>query len=739
MKNSTDLPKFTRVCNRLIEAFIIFLVAFTPLAFGAREAWAIIVMECVTLLAVTVWLVRMTYEKEITFPKLWLYVPLVIILAIILFQLSPLPPKLIGLISPNTFEIYKVAMPDWPGEAPFESIKTTASGLGISIPTPKNLSTKKPLSIYPFATQNDLLLFLTYLFVFFLVLNNFKEQKALERLSMGIIFTGLFLAAFGLVQHFTWNGKIYWFRETYWLGGQRELGAPFGPFTNRDHFAGYMAMVIPLTLGSLVGRTLRTDLDEGAELRQRLLGFFNREIAVIAFLYSAVCIMILSLLFTLSRGGVISLSVSLIVFVVLLMWPQKSSIHKKKRLIPIFAILGVILLFGIGEELPARFLKNEPLAERWDIWKDSFQIIKDFPVLGTGSGNFPWIYMKYQSLGPENFVDYAHNDYIQLSVEMGLLGLLAFIGGCVIYFICLFSLLRHRKNPNVKAFVYGGIASLAAILVHSLVDFNLHIPSNALLATTIAAINLGFVSTYKEGEKTKSLLHFWKLRLERKWTLVVGYGLAVLLFFFLFSIPVRNGLAGAYFILKEGDTNPTIRLALLQRALSLQPWNSDYSKELANSYILLGERTTALPFLWEAIYLKPTDPFLHLRLAKLLDSFLLLREVPPNYEPWERNLTAHLKASMTFFPIDPESYAESAKLLLTKWNYLDETQRQETLSTVRRTLELDDGTYSEAVLQALWDASGDISIVESVIPKSTRLEKQLYSVIESLKNGNKHK
>lgn len=709
----------------MIGGFIVFLIVFTPMAFGTVETWSITIMECIAFLAVATWLVRMTHEKEITFARLLFHIPLAVILCIVILQLLPLPPKILGLLSPETFSIYKEAIPDWPQSHPFNTIETTASELGIYIFSHETLSPKKTLSIYPFTTQGELLKFLTYLSVFYLVINNFKDQKTLERLNMLIIFMGLLLAVFALIQYFTWNGKIYWLREI------RHGGPSFGPFVNRNHFAGYIEMVIPLTLGNLVARTLHADLPgKGLGLKERVLASFNRETSIIILLYSAATIMMLSLFFSLSRGGILSLLTSIIIFTTL--------VPKRKRLTPIFAILGVIFLLGVGQEMVvSRFLQTEPEG-RYDYWKDSVGAIKDFPVFGTGLGTFPWIYRKYQSTDPDTFVDYAHNDYVQLLVEMGALGLLTVLGFCTMYFIYVITLLKRRKSAYTKALVCGGIASLGSILTHSIVDFNLHICSNALLATLIAALTLGLVCAYEREGESKTLLRFWKLPLKKRWSVITGYGLMTVFLILLLSIPIRNGLAWANYKLKEQYQNPYTQLALLQRASQLQPLNSDYYRALSNSYSLMGERATALPFLFKAIYLRPTDPFLHLQLATLLDSFSSLREVPPNYAPWETAISHHLRTSMAFFHINPAIHAESAKLLLKKWDYLDERHRQETLSTIQRVLMLDSGKYSEIVLEALWEASRDISLIKKVIPESGRQYESVVTLVERFKNSDKN-
>ncbi|HHT9154996.1 MAG TPA: O-antigen ligase family protein [Candidatus Tripitaka sp. YC43] len=724
--------RFSGTCQKVIEGLILFLLVFTPLAFGARETWAITIMECISFLALATWLVKMTCEKELVFTKLLFLIPLAIALSLILLQLLPLPARFLGLVSPGTFHLYKEAIPDWPEGIPFNTIETTASELGIYLPSHEPPSITQTLSLYPFDTKIELLKFLTYLSIFFIVINNFVDQKALKRLTMANIFMGLFLAIFALIQYFTWNGKIYWFREQYWLRGEaRGFSFPFGPFTNRNHFAGYMEMIIPLTLGQLVAGLLQIEASgKKAPFKERVFTYFSRDIAIVTFLYSAIIIMMLSLFFTLSRGGIIALLVSIIIFTILM--------PKKKRLIPVFVILGVVFVLGISQEMVIARLLHLGSVGRYDFWRDSLGAIRDFPIFGTGLGTFPWIFWRYQSANIEFFVDYAHNDYIQLFVEMGLMGFLTALSLCILYFIQTISLLRIRKDPYTKAVTHGGIASLGAIFTHSMVDFNLQIPSNALLATLIAALTLSVAGNYQREGKTKGLFHFWRLSLKNKqWAVITSFGLTGLLLIFLLLQPIKHSLASAYYVIREQHTNLSLQVVQLQRASHLEPLNSDYPRALSECYIKDGQREFALPLLIRAVCLKPTDPFLHVRLAALLDSFFTLREVPPNYAPLERILMHQIRASIALFPMDPGINAESAKLLLKRWNFLNETQKAETLSLVRKVIDFGVGSYSEDTIKALWEATGDISLLKGIVQEAKLQKEGLNILVERLENSSK--
>jgi len=126
-------------------------------------------------------------------------------------------------------------------------------------------------------------------------------------------------------------------------------------------------------------------------------------------------------------------------------------------------------------------------SARLTAWGGVVDMIKDYPVLGIGPGTFAFIFTQYQPPGLAQHYTMAHNDYLHFTSEVGL-PLIAIV---VWMIIALYRKgFRKLKNPSrlVRGITLGAMSGITAILVHSIGDFNLHIPANALLFTVLAGI-----------------------------------------------------------------------------------------------------------------------------------------------------------------------------------------------------------------------------------------------------------
>jgi len=268
--------------------------------------------------------------------------------------------------------------------------------------------------------------------------------------------------------------QIYWLRKTAYLDSAT------GTFVNRNHLAGYLELAIPIALALVLGglrwqrrrfRPPRLGRGEqrgsGGVLRAALLG--------------AVALMFIAMGLTQSRGGVLSclggLGLGALAFAV---WSEQLS---ARRVALGAAVLGALALVWLqSPQLLGRFggeLRLTPYS-RPSIWRDTLVMARDFPLLGIGLGNFEFLFPHYQPPGTYTYFDEAHNDYLQLLVETGLLGTLCFAW----LFVRFFVLIRRRlwaAAPDRALLALGLITGVAALLLHSFTDFNLHIPANALL------------------------------------------------------------------------------------------------------------------------------------------------------------------------------------------------------------------------------------------------------------------
>jgi len=307
-------------------------------------------------------------------------------------------------------------------------------------------------------TRMELLLLVSDLVLLFLAVQAFRTlQDWRGFVWFGMIF-GFLVGIFGILQHLTFNGKLYWFRE------MRYGGIPFGPYVNRNHFAGFAELTLPLALVPL------------------LLGRVRRERWPVVTLFAVVPIGALFL--SVSRGGIVSFGVELAVLALVMI--QRRTIGKQ-----LFAGAAVLLLallmvswLGVGQLLQ-RFSSFQSLevtaGKRASMRRDTWQIFLHNPVSGTGLGTLQLVYPQYESLYDGKIVNHTHNDYLEALAETGVLG-----GLCCAWFLGVLlsqslKRLRQLHDSFAGALQLSGLVACAGFLVHGLVDFNLHIPSNAFL------------------------------------------------------------------------------------------------------------------------------------------------------------------------------------------------------------------------------------------------------------------
>ena len=130
----------------------------------------------------------------------------------------------------------------------------------------------------------------------------------------------------------------------------------------------------------------------------------------------------------------------------------------------------------------------EAEGRRTHIWNDTYNLIKDFPALGTGLGTYEYVFPKYKTIKAQKLYDHAHNDYLELVSDTGFTGFIIVIAGVIYYLFIVVKIWLRRKNSFVRGITVGCFGGIAYIIIHSLTDFNLHIPANALHLSIITGI-----------------------------------------------------------------------------------------------------------------------------------------------------------------------------------------------------------------------------------------------------------
>ncbi len=467
-----------------IKWILILLFIFTPIAFGSMDIWAFSLMELGILLIISLYVIQESFFNH-SFAAQNSYgsflnlkknsaIPLILLcffLAFILFQMIPLPAGVIKILSPKAYELRQQLL----------SINSPLQAL--SLPNPHNLwPTRYPLSISPYATEIEFFKWFALIgfFIFLLYGRFLDDYKIRSQLVIVIMLVGIGESLYGMIEFFSGHHHILY------LDGVSLMSTVTGTFINRNYFAGYLLMVIPLSMGFLLSR-LAVQTDHFGGWRHSLSSLDGKDL-LIGF---GVILMILGLLFSASRMGIISLLLSFSLLGILFRDPKKEKRFSKTPTL----LLGLALLWagwiGLDAVISGFFNVAEGFKMRQMIWVDTFRILKDFPILGSGLGTFPQVFPMYRSFHIQGLVTHADNDFLQLASECGVIGMIPLL--------ILFIFLIHKAFLGIRSLptgvpqryiTVGGLVGIFALMIHSIIERNIQIPANAFLFAFLCGLVL---------------------------------------------------------------------------------------------------------------------------------------------------------------------------------------------------------------------------------------------------------
>lgn len=427
------------------------MLVISTVAYGSVDTWAVALLSFLTGLLMLFWLADSFFKRAFAFSTNILQIPLLGLLLLGLVQLLPIR-----------------------GE--------TVSGGMISIPAVSSLS------VAPQATRFFLIQLCIFLIFFAACLTFLENQKRQRVMVFTIIIFASAMAFFGIIQSLA-NPNA-----NSILGLRESDSFPFGTFINRHHFAAFMNMAIGLTLGLLYGNSTKSD--------KRLL------------LMISLGLMGIALIFTGSRGGILSLF-GVIAFVTLLNITgrkkneedfdgESGSFNLQKNflligggLALIIVLIGSALFFG-GESSVERALgigkQGDVSNGRIHFWQTAWQIFLNNPIFGAGLDSFPVAFTKYDTWNGNFRVEQAHNEYLQILADGGILGFVCLAAFVFLLYKNGLRIIRQSEDRFRRGTAVGALGGCFGILIHSFFDFPLRTPSNALFFLTLAA--LATIATY---------------------------------------------------------------------------------------------------------------------------------------------------------------------------------------------------------------------------------------------------
>ena len=385
------------------------LLIFAVLAFGAVDEWSTFTLEAGAAALFLVWAGKQLISKRLKLSKNPLYLPTLLFLGLILAQIAL----------------------RW--------------------------------SAYRYVTKYEALQYVAYGILLLIAAECVRHEDTRRVFALIMIVFGGLYAFFALAQQLTYNGKVFWTHTPRFHG----LGAIYGSYVNRNHYAGLMEMLVPIPLVVASGHMLKGG-------KRALVAFCAVLMATTIFLSG-------------SRGGMIAFVLEVVLFPALTFRTRRSPRVALGSVAVCVLILALLAFLGKGQVL-GRLGDLEP-GTRLNMTMDWPENV--FSAAGARAGDlgtFPTVYPSYRSFYTNLFINEAHNDYAQLLVETGLLGF-----GLMLWFL---AQVYRRGLPTSRRweFTWDGALSLAAllgctgILIHSFVDFNLQIPANAALFYVLCAL-----------------------------------------------------------------------------------------------------------------------------------------------------------------------------------------------------------------------------------------------------------
>jgi O-antigen ligase len=413
-----------------------------------------------------------------------------------------------------------------------------------------------------YVARQELIHVLVYACLFFAVLNNLYRQESILIITCTLVFLAMAISFYAVYQFITHSPWVWNIPVPHKVHGS-------GTYVHPNHLGGFLEMLLPLGLAyTLMGRL--------KPVGKVLLGY-------------ASLVLVAGILVTVSRGTYVSTSLAMVLFFGALL------LHRTYRL-PSLVLLVVILGAGLyflphSSSVQARLkpmLTGTGRVEddtRIIMWRTAFRVWQDNVWWGAGPGHYDYRFLQYRPGDVQLRPYWAHNDYVNALAEWGVVGTALVASAWVLLGLGLrktWPVVRGTPrdlgggwNSGKFAFVLGASVGLAAILVHSAVDFNMHIPANAILAITLMAL-------------LSSCLRF---ATEKYWVTVRTWGKVLASAVMLAGLVYLGNQgwhhANEYVWLRRAAGAPAFskaQAACLQRAFAADPMNADTACDIGEAF-----------------------------------------------------------------------------------------------------------------------------------------------------------
>lgn len=325
-----------------------------------------------------------------------------------------------------------------------------------------------------YVARQELIRILLYAFFFIALLNNLHRQDVVQVVVAVLISLAVVLSAYALYQFVTNSNRVWHF-----IKPAQYMKRGSGTYICPNHLAGFLELILPLALSYLLMGKL-------SHVTRILVGY-------------ASLVILAGLAATVSRGGWIAAGISLMVLFAILIRIRS---YRLPSLIAMVILVGLAVNFVSQAQITKKrfgqmFTDGKVGDFRFRVWEPAVQIWKESPWLGVGPAHFDYRFREYRPVDVQMTAYRVHNDYLNTLVDFGVIGGLLVASAFVLLYAGVFKTWKYvqrasehsnSRKSNKGAFVMGASIGLLAILLHSVVDFNMHIPANAILTITLMAL-----------------------------------------------------------------------------------------------------------------------------------------------------------------------------------------------------------------------------------------------------------
>jgi O-antigen ligase len=466
---------------RILLGVMLLAVAWGALAFGAVYPWAYTpLMAAVAVLGI----IALATDRERRVPTLGLAAGFAAIGVTILLQLVPLPHGVLSRVSPGTdrfLSAYDLAY------------RLAVSGAAAAIDAGAPGPISRPISLVPDKTMLGFFLFAA-LALFLLGAMHIVSKVGAQAVVRGLVIMGALLAIVAIAQHALSGGETYKLK-IYGFWTPRYRASPFGPFVNRNHFAGWTLMVLPFALTSAYSAFF-SERRPGMKARHVIAWLSSSPSAArMQLMTLAAIVMVLAILMSDSRSGMTAMGAGFVLTAAAFARKQSS---RRARVATIVALAAIVLAVGLWAGVDRLTTRAASVSGdlssaggRLGVWRDALRIIGDFPSAGTGVDTFGHAMILYQSGDRVLRFQEAHNDYLQLASEGGLLVGIPIVATLLLIVRQVRQRFREAPKDGTTYWLrVAAVIALASIALQSLVEFSLQMPGNAVLFVVVLAIAL---------------------------------------------------------------------------------------------------------------------------------------------------------------------------------------------------------------------------------------------------------